>query len=576
VQEDLSTEPKVVGESLGFVILRGKIRHQFHASMEPPSEDTMELALTLFDRYGNLKNEIIDHPVRKGSGVWKEELNNGNMVLIESVRVDQKWRRKGIGKQLVLKLLENAMATKPNIEFAFALSAVLNDRTNDESGQKSTKQQKQDLHQSRLASLTQFFHSLQFRRVGVTEWLALARDEKHPAHQLECHKDPEHAFEDSSDSESDENTKTRVCNVSMKLDGSGYDISSSESATSDLASNSTDNAGSQSSVRYTDTAIFAHKHPLHYAIKGLSDEAGIKFLQKGSFRGVGLEDTDGNGDTVLHIAAKSSKIACLTWIVNSTSGARLLNIRNGAGYTPLEALEARLERERICKPYGWCRTICIADKFDGFGDNSVACLLKLTGLELPTDEQRQRARFGCSCGQCLAGFLSPRMVEKLRDEANSIHDLLKEFGTLNGGEGWHDIFEDLLIHLPEQLKLRFRRSKVLQRIFTALIDAIATCLENSLVPHKLNATKILQSTSIWSQLESHYFQRGGSVAAIVHLIIDEAKDSDAEAGSSLFNVESEDDLSRLPKCRNDREFQFVRRHCVDDAPEEPEKGTGFP
>ena len=52
------------------LIRRDKIIDNFYDDMEEPSEWTCELATDLFDHYGSLRPEFIDHPFRKGSGIW--------------------------------------------------------------------------------------------------------------------------------------------------------------------------------------------------------------------------------------------------------------------------------------------------------------------------------------------------------------------------------------------------------------------------------------------------------------------------------------------------------------------------
>lgn len=42
----------------------------------------------IFDRYGCTKEEYHHHPHRRGSSAFGEEPNNGNFLLIETVRVE--------------------------------------------------------------------------------------------------------------------------------------------------------------------------------------------------------------------------------------------------------------------------------------------------------------------------------------------------------------------------------------------------------------------------------------------------------------------------------------------------------
>ena len=69
--------------------------------MEELTRDFFELAFGLFDRWGNLKSELRNHPIKKGTGVWGEELDEGKFLLIEEFTIDENHRRKGYGRKLV-------------------------------------------------------------------------------------------------------------------------------------------------------------------------------------------------------------------------------------------------------------------------------------------------------------------------------------------------------------------------------------------------------------------------------------------------------------------------------------------
>jgi hypothetical protein len=585
VHLDSSTEPKEVGSAFGFLIIRDRIRTTFHESMEPPSDETMELAFTLFDRYGELKKEIVDHAVRKGSGVWKDELNTGNFVLIEKVTVNKKWRRRGIGTKLVLLLLGKAIALRSNVNFAFASMGLVDDWHSKDSQGEMTKEETRALTRSRICAVTSLFRSLHFRRVGITEWFALAKDEKHLSRQLPSHEDAGPVLDDSSDADDDEKM---LFTFSSELDGSNPKISHAVLSESDLESDPQTylkaHLTGKPPVRnknMSDLAtILGCTYPLHYAIRVLADEDAVKFLASHASKDLpgGLDSADGRGDTVLHIAATMSKIGCLNWILDFTDSERLTGMRNREGYTAKEALEARLESERISEPYGWQRRKYKADKFDGFDDNSVACLLKFAGIDTPTTEQQQMAKFGCTCGQCLAGFLSPRMVIALCTEAQTTFDYISSLGLVENGGEWHQNFESLSKYLPPDLHRRFRNSKnkTLRKVFTTLIITVAKCLAQKAIPHRANVIKAVKKTSIWPQIDALYLKKGGTIASAVNIIIDGAKEHDPKAGTPLSDTESDDNLTALPECRNDHEFEFIRRHCIDDAPPETSEGTRFP
>jgi len=101
-----------VAQVFAQIVDRTDCRHRFHAEMSAPEPgDLGEFAWSLFDKRGNLRKELQCHDSHKGSGVWGEELNDGYLVLISFVRVDKKWRRKGIGRKLI-QGIEKLIATK--------------------------------------------------------------------------------------------------------------------------------------------------------------------------------------------------------------------------------------------------------------------------------------------------------------------------------------------------------------------------------------------------------------------------------------------------------------------------------
>lgn len=97
---------KWVGYCKGKLIRRHQIRAVFYHEMDVPSRKSSLLAFDLFDRYGRLRSEFRDHPIRKGSGVWSKELDTGDILLIEEVKVDKAYRRRGLGKKVVGAMLE--------------------------------------------------------------------------------------------------------------------------------------------------------------------------------------------------------------------------------------------------------------------------------------------------------------------------------------------------------------------------------------------------------------------------------------------------------------------------------------
>ena len=559
IHTDESHPPVQVGEALAFIIRRTAIQHTFHETMEPPHRGTMDLALDLFDRYGRLKDDIRTHPLRKGSGVWKEELDDGNLVLIEKVKVERRYRRKRVGSKLILHILEQALTSRHNVAYAFAAPAAYR---NDDGGTGDAKPSSVP-HHVKVEGVASFLRLLQFRRVGLTGWFALARDSEHPSRRLARDKDPnpKQEIDDMIDSDSDE--ETIICNA----DFTQTRVKKSEWDARWLGGNPKQQP-----------AITSRNRPLHYAVKTLPDKDALVFLMSHTRDGVleefPLESLDGRGDTLLHVAAKASKPACVAWLLGQPTIAAFTKTDNYAGYTPLEGLQAKLEDRRVRAPHGFSRTRLMADKFDGFDEDSTACLLLLQGLKDPLPEQRMRAKFGCSCNECLEGFLSPRMLMKLRVQGQSWYMFLTDLTP--PGEGWYPEFRELLGRFPESFRHRVGRSRDLQKAIVLLMGAIAGCLSEGKVPRKAAVLGYLQATEAWARIISQYFAQGGTVATLVGAVFESAKNLDPEVGDGIPDVETGECQKGGPKCRNDLEFEFVRCHCADDAAPEKEMDKLMP
>ena len=92
---------RVIGYCQANLIDRDRIRGTFYRAVEKLTRDLCELAFSLFDRWGNLKREFRSHPVKRGTGVWANEINDGKFLLIEELTIDENHRRKGHGRKLL-------------------------------------------------------------------------------------------------------------------------------------------------------------------------------------------------------------------------------------------------------------------------------------------------------------------------------------------------------------------------------------------------------------------------------------------------------------------------------------------
>lgn len=93
--------------------------------------------------------------------------------------------------------------------------------------------------------------------------------------------------------------------------------------------------------------------------------------------------------------------------------------------TELKQLQAKCELTRTQSSTNRVLTD-ISDAFRGFDSETTIKLLQLQGLQHPyTTQQIARAKFGCTCGQCMEGFISPRMLFALQKQSDRAYKQLR-------------------------------------------------------------------------------------------------------------------------------------------------------
>lgn len=159
--------------------------------MEEPTRETCDLAFELFDKYGRVQRDYINHAVRKETGVWGAELDRGDLLFIEKFSVQKNWQRKGLGTRLFDAVLEKAqqkihsseppifVVVRPGFLHAQVCAEVTAGKIDDENNVAH-------LHHLRSEA---FWRSLGFRRIGTSAWFALANTHEHPSRQLAANHD---------------------------------------------------------------------------------------------------------------------------------------------------------------------------------------------------------------------------------------------------------------------------------------------------------------------------------------------------------------------------------------------------
>ena len=284
---------------------------------------------------------------------------------------------------------------------------------------------------------------------------------------------------------------------------------------------------------------------------------------------------DRHGNNILHNLAREYKAEALTWILSLPFADSLRSLRNLEGETPLEALETQIESDRSFREVALARMV-MADKYSGLASNQLQCLVQLKRLENPSNDELRRLCFGCTCGLCLGGFLSPRVAYSLECRGDSCYDLLNDSLDLNI-EYWCDHWDGMLEHLAPRVKANLRTNKSMRQGFTNLFSFISPTLQAKRLPTSENVLDLYAASYEWPPVTRNYLQRGGTVHAIVQACFDRAIDHDQYLGDGWHEEVYQSEIDELPTCRNDREFVFARRQCrrLEGLPDEVDPRVGM-
>jgi hypothetical protein len=316
--------------------------------------------------------------------------------------------------------------------------------------------------------------------------------------------------------------------------------------------------------------------------RAITDTSLLKHLQE-TFRHISKDDvrwhaTDNKGNTWLHQAAISLKPKSIAWLMQENLA--LLDRRNDAGETPLEALECQLEHGRT-KLRRIGLTIDISDQFKGFDEDSVACLIHLRGLNKLSETERQCLKYGCTCGKCVNGFLSPRMAYAIRGQAEELEDVLGESGDEFLGSMLDFGEDESLQYVPRAVRQNMKTNKSMRQGFASLFGYFAACVKRGfplILPNEENISEGLLKASEWPPHSKNYLQRGGTIYAVGSYVFQKTMDEDEIAGDGdpiagfddflRFDKNQMEDigglraeLDSLPTCRNDLEYGFVSAMC---------------
>ena len=133
----------------------------------------------------------------------------------------------------------------------------------------------------------------------------------------------------------------------------------------------------------------------------------------------------------------------------------------------------------------------------------------LKGIENPSPHQLAQLTYGCTCGQCLEGFMSPRVAFALLCQGELLQDMLG--GELHDGSmrmspvDWFEYFDYTLEHLKPGVRKNMQTNKSIRQGFTNILGYVAETLRTKKTPITPNILEL--AASEWPPCTKNFIQR---------------------------------------------------------------------
>lgn len=535
---------RIVASCLAQRINRKPIRANFYEEMGEESEDLADLAFNLFDRWGCVKDDILYHPVKTGTGIWGEELNRGKILLFQSLTAEEDARSQGIARKVVEDLWAKVRAqtdastvrypqfgpptAHEDEECRFALVLPTQVDTMEKAAFEAlSPDARGDYVENSKAVAIAFWRSLGFRRIGSSSWFGLAASAEHPSHQLSTHDDYNPPPKNLTQDPIHDIIQTAIERTPPYRIGF---TSRQEALRNFLAIN-------DSLVTILENHLRSHPetHP-------------------------SWKSPDKDGNTIAHVGVRWPK--ALEWLLDRPMyiNQGLYKIRNHEGETPAELFESTLKEQRVrSSTMGY--TTDVSDEFQGYGLEDTHILLRIQGKTGGFNgEEFERVKWGCTCGECIS-YLSPRNRATLAIQAIVMYDRLASDDHNGNISSWIEWNSEILRFIPDTLmaKIKLKRNRALRDSVANMFQRVHHTLSvKNQIPSSVNVVSTIQEIGGGRETRE-YLSQGGTVASIVLACFDHAIDQDIYSGDSSFEESHGEEIAKLPKCRNDHEFAMAMR-----------------
>lgn len=299
------------------------------------------------------------------------------------------------------------------------------------------------------------------------------------------------------------------------------------------------------------------RYPLHFKLSRDKSPSIMQTIRAAYQIDAGsIHRRDVNGFLPVHIAAASENVHALRVLLEFDMTEDLKDAENDGGVTPLEGLEVSM---RIVK-----EIIDLRGVWKGCSDEGLICEYLLKKGTAGEAEYVKKNKFGCTCGMCTDGWLSPRMRFQLLAQSEIQGDMLRGFDSafqLRRPLSASDLFHPVLYYLPKPLQVEIYKTFYIG--FYTLFDGISQILRT---PDAIQTPQVVITAAfdINPSAVQFYFRKGGKVEYVLDALVDTAKQQSSLGDGpfgDMFDVEEvggEVGYRNFVGCANDLEFGLVR------------------
>ncbi|KAI0701641.1 hypothetical protein C8Q76DRAFT_825149 [Earliella scabrosa] len=505
-----------LGALVALQIDRRRCRGEFLVIMDEESQELCEFA------NGRLKSEFVENEYHKGSGVWGRELDEGMLLYVLSVLVEkEEHKRRGVASRLLRELAHSTYAPPGSYGIAWPSPEV--------AGRPNTAPEGRQLKDVAV----RVFHKNGYRRIGRTCFMAFTADDTHPSRSL--------SIEDDAQQQ-----ETRVEPGSV----GGQDAGSTMPGMI---------AGYLANVNVNPLEDPAC--PLHILIAAGTivspiPEMAQKIRDAYSQDPSSVRKKDEHGFTPLHLAAHFGNLEALQTLLALPPSAGIsedLTVRDGTeGLTPLETCEREMRNKKE-----FAETVL--GSWTGYPTPSLRVLYLLkraTGevLQMSEDEFVESRWWGCTCGKCANGWLSPRMRYRLKTTAEVNADIMMDtsFKVRRGERIVSEYAAPGYEHLPEDLQEE-GVSKSFYQGYEAVVRAIATVLQGE------DRAGLPLVANVRGAMTPDAYSSGVEALHALDYVVYSAMEASPLGDNTWDELEADSDgeYAAMPQCENDLDFSRV-------------------